>query len=356
MATTLPAIFISYRTFDGADKATALARDLGRRFGPQSVFLDKDDLSAGSRWRAVIARQIGSRPVVLALLTPQYIGARDDSGSRRIDHADDPVRSEFAAAVAAGAHIVPLLCDGVEALPPGDTLPPELKTMAELTWRRLRTYDWDHDVARLLDDLRALGLKDAAAAEPDKRRWAIALAAAAAALAAVAGVAGFKALTGRRNNDISGAWSAAFDMPEKPAAAAATPASSSSRNSQIAKLRPPLRLRMKPTDAGFAAASAPVVVADDPGWASFNENWRRITHTEPPRMIYRFEGSLRDDVPGEPPVFEAELKVVPESGGQAIDSGGFRGHLVDDGKRIQGWIWINSEQAERGMTWQRDDA
>ena len=44
-------VFISYRTSDGADKATALARDLDALFGQEQIFLDKDDLPAGSRWR-----------------------------------------------------------------------------------------------------------------------------------------------------------------------------------------------------------------------------------------------------------------------------------------------------------------
>ena len=42
-------IFISYRSSDGKDKATALARELGAVFGDAQVFLDKDDLRGGSR-------------------------------------------------------------------------------------------------------------------------------------------------------------------------------------------------------------------------------------------------------------------------------------------------------------------
>lgn len=355
MATTpSPSIFISYRTADGADKATALARDLGQRFGAGCVFLDKDDLGAGSRWRQVIQSRIGARPVVLALLTPQYLGAQDDSGGRRIDRADDPVRNEFAAAVAAGAHIVPLLCDGVPKLPPADDLPAELKSLAELTWRQLRTFDWHHDVTRLVDDLRALGIRDAPAVEQTKRRSALVLAAGGIALVLVGGMAGFNTWQQRRAHDsgIAGEWVAAFDMPQ----AGASAASASAASSTALRARPTLRLRVKAKAAGFAAASAPVVVATDPGWAGFNENWRSITGTDPPRMVYRFDGALRDDLPGEPPVFEAEVKVQPETGGEAVDGGAFRGHLVDQGRTIKGWIWLNSEQAERAMTWRRGGA
>jgi TIR domain len=351
-STASAAIFISYRTADGADKATALARDLGQQFGAERVFLDKDDLHAGSAWRRVIESRIGTRPVVLALLTPQYICARDSNGSRRIDHADDPVRSELAAALAAGVHIVPLLCDGVSGLPPADDLPAELKSLAELTWRRLRTFDWHHDVARLVNDLRALGVQDAAAAGAKKDRRSLALAACGIALVVVGGMAGFNARQQRSAHDvgIAGEWVAAFDGP--PTGASATSASAAASKPVLAG--PWLRLRVKPTETGFAAASAPVVVATDPAWAAFNENWRSITGTEPPRMVYRFNGALRNDVPGEPPVFEAELKVEPETGGEAVDGGAFRGQLVDGGQTIKGWIRLNSGQAEHAMTWRRD--
>ena len=60
-----PRVFISYRTSDGADKATALARELDALFGDAQVFLDKDDLPAGSRWRDVIAHTLGAPPVLL---------------------------------------------------------------------------------------------------------------------------------------------------------------------------------------------------------------------------------------------------------------------------------------------------
>ena len=152
-------VFISYRADDGIDKATALARDLDRLFGDEQVFLDKDDLAAGSRWREEIARTIGGRPILLVLVTPQYLGAVDGAGRRRIERDDDPVRLELSAALAAGAHVVPLLCDGVDHTPDAATLPAPFDQLGELTWRRLRAYDWRADVARLAGDLERLGVE-----------------------------------------------------------------------------------------------------------------------------------------------------------------------------------------------------
>ena len=159
-------IFISYRSSDGADKATALARDLDELFGQAQVFLDKEDLAAGSRWRDEIARTLSDAPILLVLVTPNYLGALDAAGKLCIDRDDDPVRDELATAVAANAHVIPLMCDGVSQTPPESSLPPPFDQLSERTWRRLRAYDWREDVARLADDLRAMGIVDRVAAAP----------------------------------------------------------------------------------------------------------------------------------------------------------------------------------------------
>ncbi len=90
-------VFISYRTSDGVDKATALSRDLDALFGEDQIFLDKDDLPAGSRWRDVIAAALNASPILLVLITPNYLDARDSAGKRCIERSDDPVRDELEA-------------------------------------------------------------------------------------------------------------------------------------------------------------------------------------------------------------------------------------------------------------------
>jgi hypothetical protein len=151
-------VFISYRSSDGADKATALARDLDALFGQEQIFLDKEDLPAGSRWRDEIARTLTASPILLVLVTPNYLGARDSAGRRCIDRQDDPVRDELEAALAAGAQTIPLLCDGVSQTPPASDLPPPFDQLSERTWRKLRAYDWREDLSRLAADLQGLGI------------------------------------------------------------------------------------------------------------------------------------------------------------------------------------------------------
>ena len=150
-------IFISYRSSDGFKDATRLAVDLDRVFGQDQVFLDKQDLRGGSSWRDEILAALGSKPIVLALITPDYFGAVE-GGSRRIDRAGDPVGEELLAAFEANAQIIPLLSEGVK-MPPAGSLPARLQAITSHHALRLRSEDWNNDLMRLIDDLVAGGVK-----------------------------------------------------------------------------------------------------------------------------------------------------------------------------------------------------
>jgi hypothetical protein len=144
-------IFISYRSSDGFKDATRLAADLNRVFGKDQVFLDKQDLRGGSSWRDEIMAALGSKPIVLALITPDYFGAVDNSG-RRIDRPDDPVCEELLAAFDANAQIIPLLTEGVK-MPPAVSLPERVQPITSRHALRLRSEDWNNDLLRLIEDL-----------------------------------------------------------------------------------------------------------------------------------------------------------------------------------------------------------
>lgn len=149
-------IFVSYRASDGKKDASRLATDLVRVFGEASVFFDKADLTGGTSWRQQVLAALGSKPVVVLLLTPDYFGAVKD-GARRIDQDNDPVRLEILAAMEAGATVLPLLTEGV-GMPAAAELPAALAGLREHHALKLRTDDWDTDFARLVKDLTRLGL------------------------------------------------------------------------------------------------------------------------------------------------------------------------------------------------------
>ena len=150
-------IFISYRSSDGKKDADRLCADLSRVLGDQQVFFDKQDMQGGTSWRHAIEATLGTRPVVLLLLTPDLFGMTHPEGGRRIDRDDDPIRNELLSAQQNGATIVPLLTEGM-VMPPAATIPLPLRFISEAHALKLRTDDWANDLQRLLADLRTHGI------------------------------------------------------------------------------------------------------------------------------------------------------------------------------------------------------
>lgn len=151
-------IFISYRSSDGKKDADRLCADLSRLIGDEQVFFDKQDLQGGSSWRDAISATLGTRPVVLLLITPDLFGVAHPDGGRRIDREDDPIRNELLTAQRSGAIVVPLLTDGMP-MPTASSVPEPLRFISEAHALRLRTDDWAQDVGRIVDDLRAHGIR-----------------------------------------------------------------------------------------------------------------------------------------------------------------------------------------------------
>ncbi len=348
-------IFISYRSVDGADKATALARELSAMFGSEQVFIDKEDLPGGSRWRDVIASKIGEQPVLLMLVTPQFFDARDAQGRRRIEQPDDPVRAEVAAALAANARIIPMLCDGVDCAPDGHTLPPPLDFIGELTWRRLRDYDWTQDMARLVGDLRAAGLQPLTAAGPTaalplpagvstadparaRRRalWWLGGGVTVTAMAAGAGFLFWRHTGPTGPTRLSGPWLAIIGA----------------RGASTVQGGTRLGFKLSQEGAKVGMVSLPLPIDKDPAWTNYRDFWKQSTGAELQRVVYRLQGEVRDDGTGAPVVIDAAMRIETELGDGPIDGGGFRGVLGEGGeggRHISGRLWVNSEQADRMM-------
>jgi len=167
-------IFISYRSSDGKKEADRLCADLSRLYGADQVFFDKQDLKGGASWRSAIEAALGTKPVMLLLMTPDLFGVEHSDGGRRIDRDDDPIRGELLAAQANGATIVPLLTEGM-LMPASASLPPPLRFLTESHALKLRTEDWATDLDKLVTDLRAHGIVPLAGPGPEpvppRKRW-----------------------------------------------------------------------------------------------------------------------------------------------------------------------------------------
>ena len=334
-------IFISYRTSDGADKATRLARDLGEVFGDAQVFIDKEDLGGGAPWREAIGAALHAKPVLLVLITPDAIGGRDAQGRLRIAQPDDPVRTEISTAITAGAHLIPLLADGVERLPDAAQLPPPLDQLAERTWRRLRAYDWRSDFERLVQDLRALGVEvrpdwvapgtQAGSSLPRRKAW---LAAGLLALAAL-GIGGWWWQRATAN-DLTGAWIASVEPPQNEAGSTL----------------PRVALHLTEHGDSVKLYSEPIDITTDPAWKGFAANWRQRFDQELTRVVWRGDGTLRRES-GALRRIDIALRVEAESGGSPIETGNLSAEADERGRAMKGTLWLNSEQAERAVQLKR---
>ena len=83
------AVFVSYRRGDSEGQARALSLELVRLLGKDSVFMDVDSIALGRDFRQVLQERLGSCDVLLALIGPGWLDAKDASGTRRLENSTD---------------------------------------------------------------------------------------------------------------------------------------------------------------------------------------------------------------------------------------------------------------------------
>jgi CHASE2 domain-containing sensor protein len=159
-----PAFFISYRRSQSTWQARDIRRELVRRYGEASVFMDTSSIEYGEVFPDQIAGAIRGCSVMLVLIGPHWLEARD--GARRIDDPNDWVRRE----VEAGLHrqeavVVPVLLDGARA-PAEAELPEPIKGLAFLNAVAIAGDDLAADIDKLVSSVER-GRRRAAASDSD---------------------------------------------------------------------------------------------------------------------------------------------------------------------------------------------
>lgn len=146
-----PAFFISYRRSQNTWQARDIRRELARRYGDASVFMDTSSIDYGESFPDRIASAIRGCSVMLVLIGPQWL--EPSAGTRRIDDPNDWVRRE----IEAGLHrreavIVPVLLDGARA-PADAELPEPVKGLAALHAVAITGDDLAADIDNLLSSV-----------------------------------------------------------------------------------------------------------------------------------------------------------------------------------------------------------
>jgi len=169
-------IFINYRRDDSIGMAGRLHDRLAQTFGRDKLFMDVDHIPAGADFVAHLNNQVAECDVVLAIIGPNWLRAKDKAGQRRLHQPDDFVAIEIAAALARDTLVIPVLVDAAR-MPKESDLPDTLKPLARRQAVEVRHAHFAHDAEALIARMRkALGQE---AAGPG--RWSVPLVAVVAA-------------------------------------------------------------------------------------------------------------------------------------------------------------------------------
>lgn len=141
-------VFISYRREDSIAYAGRLHDHLAAHFGADAVFMDIGQIEAGDDFAKVLAEKIAASDVVVALIGPQWLNARNDQG-RRLEQADDFVRYELAAALAQGKRLIPVLVGGAR-MPESKDLPVVIAALARRQAHELDDKRFQFDLDALI--------------------------------------------------------------------------------------------------------------------------------------------------------------------------------------------------------------
>ncbi len=122
-------IFINYRRDDAPGVAGRLFDYLALRFSHRSLFMDVDAMKPGMDFAEQLDAQVSQCRVVLAIIGPHWLDAKDHSGQRRLDSDRDYVRIELASALKREIPVIPVLVDGA-VMPSEENLSEDLKPLA----------------------------------------------------------------------------------------------------------------------------------------------------------------------------------------------------------------------------------
>ena len=151
-------IFISYRQSDTQSEASRLKENLEDVFGFENVFFDIETLEPGLNFATAIEKTIRQSQVVLVLIGPHWMDAKDKEGNLRLFNEDDWVRREVAMALSlhgSGTTVIPVLVKN--ALPLlRSQLPDNIKSLADFQWAEITIKRWKIDVEKLVGVLKKI--------------------------------------------------------------------------------------------------------------------------------------------------------------------------------------------------------
>ncbi len=146
-------VFISYRRDDSTGHAGRVNDRLEKELGRESLFMDVDAIPLGVDFVEVLGAEVAKCDVLLAIIGPNWLDARDEEGHRRLDSEHDFVRIEIAAALKRNIPVIPILLEGTR-IPKSERLPKDLEGLARRNGLNVRHASFHADMDKLVRALR----------------------------------------------------------------------------------------------------------------------------------------------------------------------------------------------------------
>lgn len=124
-----PKVFISYRRDDSSGHAGRIYDMLSFEFGASQIFLDVEDIEAGTDFTMTLKDRINWCDVMLVIIGKSWLTSTNAEGILRIQLADDPVCMEISLAMQRKIPVIPVLV-GNARMPSDGELSNQLSSFA----------------------------------------------------------------------------------------------------------------------------------------------------------------------------------------------------------------------------------
>jgi hypothetical protein len=148
-------VFISYRREDSAGYAGRILDRLERELERAHLFIDVDGIPLGRNFVKLLGEEVAKCDVLLAVIGHDWLDARDENGTRRLNNPNDFVRIEVATALQRDIPVIPILLDGTR-VPKADELPKDLKELPLRNGLGVHHASFHADMTKLIRELKGV--------------------------------------------------------------------------------------------------------------------------------------------------------------------------------------------------------
>jgi hypothetical protein len=141
-------IFISYRKEDSGDCINDLRMKLKSLMPDDRFYLDVHGIYPSDRLQAKLDKQVRMADVLLAVMGPQWLTCKSDTGRQRLHDPADHLRRKLHTALASDMKVLPVLVHGAR-MPDKGELPDDLQKLAVLPACSLDDGEFDSGIDEL---------------------------------------------------------------------------------------------------------------------------------------------------------------------------------------------------------------